>query len=226
MKQLLKDKVIKTLLVWILYSIWLLYFSSITLSIGNFIIHLLFLISIITIYYSDLKEYFQSFLKNRKKIFLSVLLYSLIILVISTLIGNLIIKLITCLTSINFNADGGTNTILKLIDIIPNGTLFVFFLTVIFFPIIEELIFRKSLRDVIKNPIIFVIVSSLITWYFQSTIVSPKIPEFIMSIPLFLYSIFASILFLKKENILYIIFSRMIYNLIIFGVQFAIIFIK
>ena len=72
----------------------------------------------------------------------------------------------------------------------------------------------------IKNNVIFVIVSSLLSWYFQVSLLNPSIPEFVLAISTLLNSLFASIIFVRKDNILYSIFPRMLYNIVICLIQF------
>lgn len=212
-------KLLLTLFVLLIYFIFLLKFSSTKLSFINFLSYLIFLIIIIFIYHKDLKKYYKELKKDKKKT-KSLLLYFVIFFLISTVLSNIILNIVEQNTNIDFNVDASSQTIFSLFKIFPTGTLFVVFFTCIFIPFVEELVFRKSLRDVINNNIMFIIVSSLISWYFQVSLLNPSLPEFILAISTLLNSIFASFIFIKKDNILYSILPRMMYNIVICLIQF------
>lgn len=212
-------KLLLTLFVLIIYFIFLLKFSNTNLTFINFLTYFIFLIVILFIYYKDLKECFCKLKKDKKK-FKTLLLYFIIFFLISTVLGNTILNIIEQNTNINFNVDISNKTIFSLFKIFPNGTLFVIFFTCIFTPFVEELVFRKSIRDIIDNNILFIIVSSVLSWYFQVSLLSPSISEFVLAISTLLNSIFASYIFVKKDNILYSIIPRMMYNILICLIQF------
>lgn len=211
-------KLLLTLFVLIIYFIFLLKFSSTNLTFINFLTYFIFLIIILFIYSKDLKNYYINLKKDKKK-FKTLLLYFIIFFIISTLLSNIILNIIEQNTNINFNVDMSNKTIFSLFKIFPSGTLFVIFFTCIFTPFVEELVFRKSIRDVIDNKIIFIIVSSLLSWYFQVSLLNPNISEFVLAISTLLNSIFASYIFVKNDNILYSILPRMMYNIVICLIQ-------
>ncbi len=212
-------KLLQTLFVLLIYFIFILKFSSTKLTITNFLSYLIFLTIILIIYYKDLKKYYLDLKKDKNKV-VTILLYFVVFFLLSTVLRNIILNIIEKSTSIKFNVDTSNKTIFSLFKIFPKGTLFVIFFTCIFTPLVEELVFRKSIRDVIKNNVIFVIVSSLLSWYFQVSLLNPSIPEFVLAISTLLNSLFASIIFVRKDNILYSIFPRMLYNIVICLIQF------
>ncbi len=212
-------KLLLTLFVLIIYFIFLLKFSNTNLTFINFLTYFIFLIIILFIYSKDLKKYFYELKKDKKK-FKTLLLYFVIFFLISTVLRSIILNIIEQNTNINFNVDISNKTIYSLFKIFPSGTLFVIFFTCIFTPVVEELVFRKSIRDVIDNNILFIIVSSILSWYFQVSLLSPNISEFVLAISTLLNSIFASYIFVKKDNILYSILPRMMYNILICLIQF------
>ena len=212
-------KLLQTLFVLLIYFIFILKFSSTKLTITNFLSYLIFLTIILIIYYKDLKKYYLDLKKDKNKV-VTILLYFVVFFLLSAIFSNIILNIIEKSTSIKFNVDTSNKTIFSLFKIFPKGTLFVIFFTCIFTPLVEELVFRKSIRDVIKNNVIFVIVSSLLSWYFQVSLLNPSIPEFVLAISTLLNSLFASIIFVRKDNILYSIFPRMLYNIVICLIQF------
>lgn len=204
------NKIISTIVIWILYIIWILKFSSITPTLYNFVMHLLFLVIVIFVFKDDLISNLKELKHTKKKIFLYFFGFLGIMI-----LSNILISIITNIAGISFTQDSSSDAIAKVFFIIPQGTLFVCFLTIVFYPIIEELIFRKSLRPALKNGFVFVIFTSLLSWYFQVTLLNPNINEFILAIQTFLNSIFAGIIYVKTDNILYTISSRMLFNIFI-----------
>jgi len=218
-------KPITSLIVWIIYIVWLLKLSSSELSLTNFLVHLLFILILIFIYKNDLKIAFQNLKTNKGKSG-KIIIFGLIMLFIILIVSNILITVITNMMGSEFDTDSSSSALFEIFDIVPFGTLFVMFMTIFFYPIVEELVFRKSLYDVIKKPILFIIISSMITWYLQVTLANPHISEFVLSLTVLFNSIFMSILLVKKENILYPIFSRMSYNLVICLINLIPLFMK
>ncbi len=216
----INDKTIFIILVWILYIIWILKFSSLAITITNFIIHLLFLCIVIFIFKDDLLKNIKDLNKEKKKV-LKIFLCFLAFLAVM-LISNITISLSSEILGIDITRDSSSGAIAKVFENTPYGTLFACFLTIIFYPVVEELIFRKSLRPAIKNGCLFVIITSLLSWYFQVTLLNPSINEFILAIQTFLNSIFAGIVYVKTNNITYTISSRMLFNTFICIMQFSI----
>lgn len=208
------SKIISVIIIWSLYIIWILKFSSITPTLYNFIIHVLFLLIVILIFKKDLVLNLKELKHTRKKKISRIFLYFLGFLGIMIL-SNILISVITSILGTNFVQDSSSDAIAKVFNIVPFGTLFVCFLTIIFYPIVEELVFRKSLRPALKNSVLFVIITSLLSWYFQVTLLNPNINEFILAIQTFLNSIFAGIIYVKTNNIIYTISSRMLFNVFI-----------
>lgn len=211
---MMKNKIFKTLIVWILYLLWLFIFSGTDLTLINVLSYIAFLGVNIFIYRDDLKDGLKKLKKDKKKI-RTFILYFIIIFAI-LIVSNILIGVIS---NGAFDSDSSSKSIYSLFEIVPFGTMFVMFITIFFYPIVEELVFRKSLYDVISNPILFIILSSLITWYFQVTLINPQISEFILALSTLFNSVFASIVLTKKKNIWYAIIPRMAYNLVICLVQ-------
>ena len=224
-KNIKSNKIIPTILAWILYIIWILKFNTITPTVFNFLMHLLFLAIIILIFKDDLILGFKKLKNSKKKSRFEIILYFLVFIGIMVL-SNILISIITNVLGMNFIQDSSNDIISKVFNIIPYGTLFVCFLTIIFYPLVEELIFRKSLRPALKNNVLFIIVTSLLSWYFQVTLLNPHISEFILAIQTLLNSVFAAIIYVRTNNILYTISSRMLYNLFICIIQLGYLFLN
>lgn len=212
------NKILLSVVIWILYIVWLLKFSSITPTITNFIIHLLFLGIVILVFKDDLKTNLKEFKTNRKQKLIRIFLYFLGFAFIMVL-SNILIPFIAGVMNIDVVKDSSSGALSKVFENVPYGTLFACFLTIVFYPIVEELIFRKSLRPAIKNGVLFVIITSLLSWYFQVTLLNPSISEFVLAIQTLLNSVFMAIIYVKTNNIIYTISSRMLFNIFICTMQ-------
>ena len=119
----------------------------------NFIANILFLIIIISIYIKtfkkDFKNYFKNFLDNFEKSFK----YYLVGLIIM-LISNIIIVIIT-----KGNIAGNEQAVRNLISHAP---LYMIFSVSIYAPLTEELIFRKSIRDIFNNKYAYILTSGIL----------------------------------------------------------------
>ena len=131
------------------------------------------------------------------------------------LISNAILSLV----GVDTSQTSSSKMISNVFNNVPFGTLFACFLTIIFYPVVEELMFRKSLRPAIENGVLFVIITSLLSWYFQVTLLNPSVNEFILAIQTLLNSIFAGIVYVRTNNIIYTISSRMLFNILICVIQ-------
>ena len=207
-------KIISSVIIWILYIVWLLKISSLTVSITNFIVHLLFLGIIVFIFKDELLENLKEFKTNTGTKITKIMLYFLVFIGIM-LISNVILSLV----GVDTSQTSSSKMISNVFNNVPFGTLFACFLTIIFYPIVEELMFRKSLRPAIENGVLFVIITSLLSWYFQVTLLNPSVNEFILAIQTLLNSIFAGIVYVRTNNIIYTISSRMLFNILICVIQ-------
>lgn len=207
-------KLMTSALVWFAYIIWLTYFGSTSLSFGSVICYLFLLSFMVFVFRKDLLNGFKEFKKNKKKAIITILVLFLLVWVVM-LLSNVLKSFIQNAFNLQFEDDNASKSIYSLLSNGLFGKIYVIFITIIFYPVVEELVFRKSLYDVIKNPICFVIVSSLVSWTFQVIFGNPQLIEFIFSLYIFFLSMFMSIILVKKKNILYAIIPRVLYNVII-----------
>lgn len=105
------------------------------------------------IYKEDLKEDFKDFKTNNEKYIKSAVKYWIMGLLIMAL-SNSIINLI--------NPSGIAGNEESIRDLLTKDTFNMVFAIIIFAPFIEELMFRKTLKDIIKNKWILVLMSALL----------------------------------------------------------------
>ncbi len=118
-----------------------------------FISNLLFMIYLLVIYRHELKDDLKDYKKNFKDYINKYLIYYVI--GVALMAGsNLILQKITGL-----ELSGNESTLRELIKSIP---IYMGFSTVLYAPFVEEIIFRKSIRNVTKNKKVFVLLSGFI----------------------------------------------------------------
>lgn len=171
---------------------------------------IIFFIIIIYIYKEKLKISFNDF-KNKystkNKIFI-ILKWCLIILCI-----NMLIAMLKKSFSLNIDSvvDENATAVIQLFDI---SFIYSLFKTLLFAPIAEELLFKESIHDVVKNDIAFILISSSIYTAMNFMYASSNI-IFLDLIKYFIFSVILSLVYIKKEhNIVIIILIKFFYNLL------------
>lgn len=184
-------------------------FKFIYLGISEIIIILL----LILVNYDTLKNNFIDLKKNHKKNFSSCIKYWLICLIIM-MGSNLIISLISDSTIAS-----NEETIRTMFKINP---IYVYFSSVIFAPIVEEIVFRLSIRNIIKNNVLFILVSGFVfgglhvisgisNWY-----------DILYIIPYSAPGIAFAYMLVKTDNIYTSMGFHLMHNGILIGLQFII----
>lgn len=133
-------------------------FNYNNLSVSNkiiflFITNVLFILFLVYIYRSDLKRNWENFWDNPFYILKTAIKYWLIGLAIM-IVFNLFISII--------NGGGIANNEKAVRELLKKAPIYMFFQISIYAPFTEEIIFRKSIRDIFNNPIIYILVSGLV----------------------------------------------------------------
>lgn len=217
-------KIIKNILIFISYFIFS-YFVIALLQEFNFditkfsfnkriiilgIIDFIYIILMFFIYRKEIIIDIKDFKKNYKE-YLSK--YVLVYMVGVILMG-IINILLTQITKIELS--GNEEGIRILIKEVP---IYMFFSTVIYAPIIEELIFRKSIRNIFKNKYIFIIISGVIFGVLHISDFS-NINEILFGIPYIIMGIDFAYIYYKTNNIFTTMSFHMIHNLLLITIQF------
>lgn len=212
-----KNLLLRTLLIFILYFSMNKVFSMIlgmcgvsSVIVSNFISDILFFSFIVYLYRNDIKHGYDEFFKNGsgKKNLLFALKIVLLLLVINV-VGGIISSFVL---SSSTNLDENTNSIYKLTDASAAYTIFK---TLIFASFAEELIFKKSIRDIISNDNIFMVISALIysivnIMYFKISLIN-----IVDMIQCFIFAfILARVYVNKNNNIFMVIFIKFVYTIV------------
>ncbi len=211
------SKLIKTLIFFVFYlaynNIFLIILNFLGISsslMASFLSDLIFLGGIVFAYKDNLKEDFKK-IKNDYSIWkiIRITIFWILVLFIFVIIMGL-------LTEAIFPKSELTNNTSSLAKIIKTSLPFGIFKIFIFSVVAEELLFKESIRDVIENKIIYILVSGLI-YTFMNFIWAGFNSEHIWLDMLiyFLPSIIFNLVYLKhNSNILIIMIIKCCYSLI------------
>lgn len=172
----------------------------------------------------DLSFMFILFLLYRKTLLKDITLYiKYFIKNISTgtkywIIGLCIMMLSNIIISHYF--PGGSANEEAVQNIIKQVPIYMVFSTIIYAPFVEELIFRKSIRDIIGNDYLYIIISGL-TFGFVHTLAGSTLHELIYIIPYGALGSCFAIMHVKTKNIYTSMTFHMIHNAIIVFISIA-----
>jgi hypothetical protein len=178
-----------------------------------FIVDLIILGIFIIIYWKNLKKDFKNFFNENilQNIELSFKYWLAGFLVMVT--SNLIISMIT-----NGSIASNEDSVRQLIKIAP---LYMLFDVSIYAPITEELIFRKSFRDVISNKWIYILVSGIVFGSLHVITSITNITDLLFLIPYCALGISFASLYYKSNNIFSSICMHAMHNTMCFILLFV-----
>lgn len=210
------DKLMKLFLVFLVYFIYTMYVSTLFGMFGisdnilaSFIGDIIFSIFVIYTYRKNLKSDLKKIKKlSSKKLFLTILKWVALVFVFVMFCG-----FITEIIFPNQSIDANNDAIYNLYSI---STWYTIFKTMIFGTIIEEILYRESVRDNVKNKFVFIIISAVVYTFMNTIFVGftegSEVSALLMK---FLPGIFWSIAYLKNnDNILLLSMIKFTYNLI------------
>lgn len=210
-------KLIKTLLVFISYllysnviSVVLSTFKITNATMLSFLADLIFLICIVFAYKDNLKKDFENLKKDYK---ISSIIKTIIIWVVIIFVFNILMGAITEMIYPNMATDDNTNAMSTLFKISISYSLFK---TMIFAVVAEELLYRESISDVVKNKYIFIVISSIIYTIMNFIFVGFESDIIVMDIlSYFLPALLFSTAYVKNNNnIIILMLIKFTYNLI------------
>lgn len=210
-------KLIKTLLVFISYllysnviSVVLSTFKITNATMLSFLADLIFLICIVFAYRDNLKKDFENLKKDYK---ISSIIKTIIIWVVIIFVFNILMGAITEMIYPNMATDDNTNAMSTLFKTSMSYSLFK---TMIFAVVAEELLYRESISDVVKNKYIFIVISSIIYTIMNFIFVGFESDIIVMDIlSYFLPALLFSTAYVKNNNnIIILMLIKFTYNLI------------
>ena len=164
----------------------------------------LLIIILILIYRKDIKDNFKNFFNkniiNNLKTPIKYWLLGLLIMITS----NIIINIMT-----NIEISQNEQAVRELVDKAP---LFMIFQSLIYAPITEELIFRKSIKDIVSNKYLYAIISGLVFGSMHILLSINNLKELLFIIPYSAVGFTFALCYYKTNNIFSTITAHSIHN--------------
>ena len=156
---------------------------------------------LILIYRKDLIKDMKSFKKNYKTILKTSITY--------WLIGYLLLTVSTALVTNIIHYIGNNQSTLE--GLINTNKLYMILSVTIFSPFVEEMIFRKSIRDFCKSDLLFMIISGLIFGYMH-VMSETVLINYLLIIPYAIFGYIFAKAYVETDNIFTSIIMHMIHN--------------
>lgn len=207
-----------------LYFLWP-YFTSLftkILDLNNtttmyikFVMNFVLLFMIVLFYKKSLKKdwgnFFELWKKNNKKIIISFLI-GLSLFLISK------VAIITSFPNTNFD------DMTDFADSFSGLPILLIASTLLYYPIIEEIIFKRTFKDLINNKWFFIIVTGLLNASLQVILLANSPLQMVTILPNFAFYASLSYIYYETDNLLIPISLRVFYNLIPNIIQLLFIF--
>ena len=177
------------------------------LIIGYYVIGALLITILTLLNWNVIKKDFRKYFKKPKKYIFLTLKYFIFGLIAYSVARFSTILIVDAKPS-------GTNLISNAFQVFP---LYVTFVTIIYTPFVEEIVFRKILKDLIPVKWLFIVLSGCIFGFFHIIGDFSNILEFIaLFAPISSFGIVIAYAYRKTNNIFVSIFIHLIYNSFLF----------
>lgn len=173
------------------------------------IINIIYIIFLLAIYKYQIREDLDDFKKNRVKYFKKYFIYYVCGVLLMGL-TNIIIQKVT-----NTSISGNEESVRILIKSFP---LYMTFTTIIYAPFVEEIIFRKSIFNIVKNKYVFIILSGVIFGVLHISDFS-DINQVLLGIPYIIMGLDFAYIYYKTKNIFTTMSLHMLHNGILLCIQ-------
>ena len=215
-----KKKIILNIFMFLFYFIYqlitIIVASLMKISISNnfqkelylFLSSLIYFIIVILVYRKEL-------IYDLKKFNIKLLIKYIPIYIIGILLMWISNYIISNITHIEFSQNEAL--VRKTIKLFP---IYMSFSTVIYAPLVEEITFRKTFKNIIKDGILFILVSGIIFGLIHISVSDNTTNDMIMIIPYIIMGIDFSYIYYKSNNIFTTITLHSMHNLILLIIQF------
>lgn len=176
------------------------------------LLYMLFALLILYLYRNTFKNDFKDIIENKKK-YLSSILINVALIFVIMLITNALIGML-------FDIKQTSENDYSLLAMFKKSPIILMFLTSLYYPVVEGVIFRKSVRDIIDNKWIFIIFSSIFYFFFNVAYTSLSFTSIITSLCYLFSMMLLSSYYYKTNNFTASVIVMMIYNLIISAISF------
>lgn len=174
--------------------------------------YMLFALLIIYLYKDTFKNDFKDLKENKKKYIKSILINVVLIFAVM-IITNALIGILLDIKETSEND-------YSLLTMFKKSPIALMLLTSLYYPVIEGVIFRKSVRDIIDNKWMFIMFSSVFYFFFNVAYTSLSLNSIITSLCYLFSMMILSNYYYKSNNFTASVIVMMIYNLIISVISF------
>ena len=174
--------------------------------------YMLFAILIIYLYKDTFKSDFKDLKENKKKYIKSILINVVLIFAVM-IITNALIGILLDIKETSEND-------YSLLTMFKKSPIALILFTSIYYPVVEGVIFRKSVRDIIDNKWMFIMFSSVFYFFFNIAYTSLSLNSIITSLCYLFSMMILSNYYYKSNNFTASVIVMMIYNLIISVISF------
>lgn len=177
-----------------------------------FVIDIIYLVSLVFIYRKELKEDFKDFKENGSGYIFKYAPLYLLGVILMGITNALLVKVTGMEMSTN---EQNVRTLIKYYP------LYMSFSSVMYAPIVEELIFRKSIKNLFNDNVLFVLMSGLIFGLIHVVGTGNEgIKEILMGIPYIIMGLDFAYIYAKTKNIFTTMTLHSIHNLTLLIIQF------
>lgn len=169
--------------------------------------YMLFALLIIYLYKDTFKNDFKDLKENKKKYIKSILINVVLIFAVM-IITNALIGILLDIKETSEND-------YSLLTMFKKSPIALMLLTSLYYPVIEGVIFRKSVRDIIDNKWMFIMFSSVFYFFFNVAYTSLSLNSIITSLCYLFSMMLLSNYYYKTNNFTASVLVMMIYNIII-----------
>lgn len=164
----------------------------------------------IGLFYPSLKENLKDLKENHETYFKTYFKYWLIILGVM-MVSNVLIMLLT---------DNVTSNNEELVrNLIVKSPIYAYFSGIIYAPLVEEIIFRKSIRNMIKNDTLFILISGFIFGGLHVVTGYSGVKDLLYLIPYCTPGIIFAYIYVKSDNIFVSTAIHFMHNGILIAMQ-------
>ena len=173
----------------------------------DIMLYLLYAFILIFLYKQVFISDFKDIKKNWKK-YLIHMLISIVLIFVSMVLINLIVGVL-------FNVKEISENDFSLLTTFKENSLIVVLLTCIYYPLVEGIIFRKSVRDIIDNKWFFIMFSAIFYFFFNIVYTSMSFSNIMSSVCYLSTMMIVSHFYWKTNNFTLSVLVMSIFNFVV-----------
>lgn len=179
----------------------------------NILIYFIYAVLLVFLYKNTFKNDFKDLKQNYKK-YIKTLFINVAFIFISMIVINAIVQGLFSVTETSEND-------FSLLNTFKENPMVIMLLTCLYYPLIEGIIFRKAVRDIIDNKWIFIIFSSLFYFFFNIVYTSMSFSNIMASLCYISTMLIVSHTYWKTNNFTLSIMVMSLFNIVVSLLSFV-----